>query len=100
MFQNLLQHKTFFTTIYWESDNNSILEYGYRGAYVAMKDNVTRRKKHEWTEDELIDLDYTVKALASLTTKWGRDGMVVPVEKAVQIFNDHVPQFLKELMDT
>lgn len=99
MFQNLLRHKALFSKIYWESDCNSILEYGYRGAYSAVKNNVKTSKRHEWTEDELIDLDYTIKALASLTTKWGRDGMVVPVEKAVQIFSDHVPSFLKALCD-
>jgi hypothetical protein len=99
MFGRLLRHKELFTKIYWEHDNNSILEYGYRGAYLAIKNNVTARKHHEWTEDELIDLDYAVKALASLTTKWGRDGMLIPLEKAVHIFNDHVPQFLKELCD-
>lgn len=99
MFTKLLEHKALFTQIYWENDNNSILEYGYRGAYCAIKINVTNRKHHAWTEDELIDLDYTVKALAALTTKWGRDGMVVPVEKAVQIFSDHIPSFLKELCD-
>jgi hypothetical protein len=100
MFQNLLQHKTLFTKIYWESDNNSILEYGYRGAYIAIKNNVQLRKKYEWKEDELVELDYAVKALAALTTKWGRDGMVVPVETAVHIFSSHVPPFLKELCDT
>lgn len=99
MFQNLLDHKAFFTKIYWESDTNSILEYGYRGAYVAIKQNVENRKKYIWSEQELIELDYAVKALASLTTKWGRDGMVVPVENAVRIFNSHVPEFLKELCD-
>ncbi len=100
MFQNLLSHKALFTKIYWENDNNSILEYGYRGGYSAVRDNVRRRKTHKWTEDELVELDYAIKALASLTTKWGRDGMVVPVETAVHIFNDHVPSFLKELCDT
>jgi hypothetical protein len=100
MFLNLLRHKALFTKIYWENDYNSILEYGYRGAFYAIKNTVKLRKKHEWTEDELIELDYTIKALASLTTKWGRDGMVVPVETAVKIFSDHVPPFLKELCDT
>jgi len=100
MFQNLLRHKALFTKIYWENDNNSILEYGYRGGYCAVKDNVRARKNHIWTEAELVELDYAIKALASLTTKWGRDGMVVPVETAVHIFSDHVPPFLKELCDT
>ncbi len=100
MFQNLLQHKALFTKIYWENDNNSILEYGYRGGYAAVKNNVQVRKNYEWKEYELVELDYAIKALASLTTKWGRDGMVVPVETAVHIFNDHVPPFLKELCDT
>lgn len=100
MFQNLLAHKALFIKIYWENDNNSILEYGYRGGYIAVKNNVQEHKNHEWTDEELLDLDYTIKALASLTTKWGRDGMVVPVEKAVQIFNMHIPQFLKDLVNT
>lgn len=100
MFQNLLEHKTFFTKIYWENDNNSILEYGYRGGYNAVKNNVRLRKNHNWTDDELVELDYTIKALAALTTKWGRDGMVVPVETAVHIFCNHIPAFLKELCDT
>jgi len=99
MFQNLLKKKALFTKIYWESDYNSILEYGYRGGYNAVKRNVEIRKNYVWTEDELVDLDYTIKALASLTTKWGRDGMVVPVEKVVHIFSDHVPPFLKRLCD-
>jgi hypothetical protein len=97
MFQNLLKQKALFTKIYWENDNNSILEYGYRGAYTAIKNNVELRKNHVWTNDELVELDYTIKALASLTTKWGRDGMVIPVETAVHIFSDHVPPYLKEL---
>lgn len=100
MFQNLLTRKTLFTKIYFENDYHSILEYGYRGGYDAVKKNVENRKKHVWTETELVELDYTIKALASLTTKWGRDGMQVPVDHIVQIFNDHVPQFLKELCDT
>jgi hypothetical protein len=100
MFESLLRHKGLFIKIYWENDNNSILEYGYRGALVAVQNNVEQRKKYIWTEDQLVDLDYTIKALASLTTKWGRDGMVVSVERAVQIFSDHIPQYLKELVDT
>jgi hypothetical protein len=100
MFLNLLEHKALFTKIYWENDNNSILEYGYRGAYFAMKANVENRKHYQWKEDELVELDYTIKALACLTTKWGRDGMVVPVETAVQIFSHHIPPYLKELCDT
>jgi hypothetical protein len=100
MLENLLSNKTLFTKIYWENDHNSILEYGYRGGYSAVKNNISQRKNHNWTEAELVELDYTVKALASLTTKWGRDGMVVPVETTVQIFSDHIPQFLKDLCDT
>ena len=99
MFLQLLKHKAFFTEVYWEHDNNSILEYGYRGGYNAIKDNITKRTNHEWTELELVRFDYTIKALASLTTKWGRDGMVVPVDTIVQIFSDHVPDFLKELVN-
>ena len=97
MFTNLLNHKALFTKIYWENDTNSILEYGYRGAYQSIKENITLHKHHDWTDDELVELDYTIKALAALTTKWGRDGMVVPIETAVKIFSDHVPGFLKEL---
>jgi hypothetical protein len=99
MFQNLLKHKSLFTRIYWESGYNSILEYSYRGGYSAVKKNVEIRKNYIWSDDELVELDYTIKALASLTTKWGRDGMVVPVEKIVHIFSDHVPPFLKRLCD-
>jgi hypothetical protein len=100
MFENLLSRKALFIKIYWENNYHSILEYGYRGGYDAVKKNVENRKKHVWSDTELVELDYTIKALASLTTKWGRDGMVVPVNFIVQIFNDHVPQFLKELCDT
>ena len=100
MFENILRYKTLFCRIYWENDYNSILEYGYRGAYSAIKRNVEIRKNHRWTNEELVELDYTIRALASLTTKWGRDGMVVPVEKMVHIFNTHIPPFLKELCDT
>lgn len=100
MFRNLLQHRSLFTKIYWENDYNSILEYGYRGGFNAVKKNVEIRKRHQWTDCELLELDYTIKALASLTTKWGRDGMVVPVEMIVKIFNDHIPFFLKTLVDT
>jgi hypothetical protein len=100
MFHLLLKHKVFFTEVYWEHDYNSILEYGYRGGYNAIKNNITQRKKHQWMDIELVELDYTIRALASLTTKWGRDGMVVPVETIVQIFSDHIPDFLKELCDT
>ncbi len=99
MFQNLLQHKPLFTKIYWENDNNSILEYGYRGALTAIENNIRLQKNHRWTHNELVELDYTIKALASLTTKWGRDGMVVPVEMAVRIFSDHIPPYFKELGD-
>lgn len=100
MFENLLKRKALFTKIYWENDYNSILEYGYRGGYLAIKNNVDARKKHVWTNMELVELDYTIKALASLTTKWGRDGMVVPVSHIVKIFSDHIPLFLKDLCDT
>ena len=99
MFENLLRNKKLFTKVYWESDYNSILEYGYRGAYCAIKKNVEIAKNHHWLETELIELDYAIKALASLTTKWGRDGMIVPVEHIVKIFNSHVPLFLKYLCD-
>ena len=100
MLQNLLRYKTLFSKIYWESDYNSILEYGYRGGYLAVKKNVEQRKKHAWTDEELVELDYTIKALATLTTKWGRDGMMVPVESIVHIFNQHIPSFLKDLCDS
>jgi hypothetical protein len=100
MFQNLLNNKAIFLRIYWESDYHSIPEYGYRGAYVAIKRNVEQRKNYQWTNDELVELDYTIKALATLTTKWGRDGMVVPVERIVYIFDQHLPKFLKDLCNT
>lgn len=100
MFQRLQERKVFFTKIYWENDNNSILEYGYRGGFNAVKTNVEKRKNYIWTKAEIVELDYTIKALAALTTKWGRDGMQVPVETMVHIFNTHVPDFLKELCDT
>lgn len=99
MFENLLKNKVFFTKIYWENDWNSILEYGYRGGYDAVKRNVECRKKYIWSNDELVELDYAIKALASMTTKWGRDGMVVPIDKIVAIFYDHVPVFLRDLCD-
>lgn len=99
MFTNLLINKSIFTKIYWENDRNSILEYGYRGGYSAIKKNVEHRKRYFFSNEESIELDYTIKALASLTTKWGRDGMVVPVEKIVSIFYDHVPDFLRNLCD-
>lgn len=100
MFENILRYKSLFGKIYWENDNNSILEYGYRGGFSAVKQNVAVRKNHRWTEEELNELDYTIWALASLTTKWGREGMVMPVATAVRIFSMHVPLFLKELCDT
>ncbi len=100
MFQNLLDNKALFLKIYWESDYHSIPEYGYRGAFSAIKSNVEKRKNYKWTNKELVELDYTIKALATLTTKWGRDGMVVPVEAIVHIFNQHIPNFLKDLCDT
>ena len=100
MFENILKHKPLFSKIYWENDNNSILEYGYRGGFSAIKHNIEARKKYRWTETELIELDYTIRALAALTTKWGRDGMVMSVETIVRIFSTHVPAFLKELCDT
>ncbi len=55
MFQNLLAHKALFIKIYWENDNNSILEYGYRGGYNAVKNNVELHKNHTWTDEELLD---------------------------------------------
>lgn len=99
MFQNLLKHKTLFTRICWENDHNSIPEYGYRGVYSAIKNNIKHRIDYEWTHDELMELDYTTRALASLATKWGCDGMVLPVETAVKILNEHVPPFFKKLCD-
>lgn len=100
MFENILRHKVLFGIIYWENDNNSILEYGYRGGYTAVERNVAIRKNHRWTKDELVELDYTIRALAALTTKWGRDGMVVPVETMIHIFSTHVPSFLRDLCNT
>ncbi len=100
MFQNLLDNKALFLKIYWENDYHSIPEYGYRGAYSAIKRNVEQRKNYKWMNEELVELDYTIKALATLTTKWGRDGMQVPVEKIVRIFNQHIPDFLKYLCNT
>jgi hypothetical protein len=97
MFQKLLDNKALFLKLYWENDYHSIPEYGYRGGFFAVKNNVKKRKNHVWTNDELVELDYTIKALATLTTKWGRDGMVVPVETIVRIFNQHIPDFLKDL---
>jgi hypothetical protein len=100
MFQNLLDNKALFLKIYWESDYHSIPEYGYRGGFSAIKKNVEQRKKYKWTNDELVELDYTIKALATLTTKWGRDGMEIPVEAIVRIFNHHIPDHLIDLCNT
>ncbi len=100
MFQNLLDNKALFTKIYWESDYHSIPEYGYRGGFLAIKRNVEQRKNYKWAHEELVELDYTIKALATLTTKWGRDGMEVPVKKIVNIFDSHIPNFLKNLCNT
>ena len=100
MFENLLRNKALFTKIYWENDYNSILEYGYRGANISIKKNVEIKKNHVWTDSELVELDYAIKALASLTTKWGRDGMVVPIDHIVKIFKSHVPLFLVDLCDS
>lgn len=99
MFSETLQIKELFLKFSRENDHRSILEHGRRVGYRNIRNNIEARKKRTLTEHEAILLDYTFNAMSSLTTKWSRDGMVVPVETAVQIISELIPPEIKELCD-
>lgn len=45
------------------------------------------------TDQELFELDYSIRSLSAMTTKWAEEGMEVPAEQICALFSRFVPAF-------
>ena len=96
-FVGLEKERAFFQSAFFDRTYNSALEHGYRIASNKYQEILPDPMQRQFTPDERFQLDYLVRALSMMTAKWGSEGMTVPPKRMAELFEDHIPGFLKQL---
>lgn len=92
MFEYMLENKFFFMKACVTYGYNSILEYGYRNLFNKYTEYA--KKNFKLNNDQVLQIDYMVKAYSAMTIKWAIDGMVISPGRMAGLFKDHAPGFL------
>lgn len=95
MLQGMLERAAFYKKVFVCKDYQSLFAYGYRQSLIIHIENLEKRFGRPLTEQELFELDYSVRALSAMTTKWAEEGMEPPVESMTQLFARIVPPFTR-----
>ena len=95
MLRGLLAEKAFFQRAFEKKDYQSLFSYGYRKSLIIHIANLEKRLNRSLTEDEVFELDYTVRSLSVMTTKWAEEGMDVPPERLAILFDRFLPEFAR-----
>ena len=95
MFQGLLERSAFYQKCFVYKDYHSLFSYRYRKSLSSPIDNIEQTLGRPLTDHELFELDYTVRSLSVMTTKWAEEGMVVPPEDMTLLFGRFIPPFAR-----
>ena len=95
MLSGLKEHAEFYQKCFICKDYHSLFAYGYRKSLSHHIDNIERRLGRALTKQELFELDYSVRALSAMTTKWAESGMQPSVEDTTRLFSRFVPPFAR-----
>ena len=95
MFEGMLERASFYQKCFVCKDYHSLFSYGYRKSLICHIDNIEQKLGRSLTEHELFELDYTVRSLSVMTTKWAEEGMEPSVEDMTQLFSRFVPPFAR-----
>lgn len=95
MLTGLKEHADFYQKCFVCKDYHSLFAYGYRKSLGCHIENIERRLGRALTQQERFELDYSVRALSAMTTKWAEEGMEPSVEAATQLFSRFVPPFAR-----
>ena len=95
MLNGLEENAEFYQKCFALKDYHSLFAYGYRKSLVHHIENIERKLGRILTEQERFELDYSVRALSALTTKWAEEGMEPSVEATTQLFSRFVPPFAR-----
>lgn len=95
MLSGLLERRTFFKKVFVSKDYQSLFAYGYRKSLIIHIENIERRLGRSLSDQELFELDYSVRALSAMTTKWAEEGMEPSVEHMTRLFSRFVPPFAR-----
>lgn len=95
MLQALLERRPFFTRSFAKKDYRSLFVYGYRTTLEVHVRNIQLKLGRDLTPQERFELDYIVRALSAMTTKWAEEGMRQPPEDMAALFSRFVPPFAR-----
>lgn len=95
MLQGLLKRCEFFKKLFSHKDYQSLFSYGYRKSLIIHIENIERLMGRSLTDQELFELDYTIRALSAMTSKWAEEGMEVPAEQICALFSRYIPAFTR-----
>lgn len=95
MLRGLLERRDFFRSLFTRKDYSSLFSYGYRKSLIIHIENIERLLARPLTEQELFELDYTVRSLSAMTTKWAEEGMEGPPERLACLFDRFIPAFCR-----
>lgn len=95
MLSGLASRSAFYQRVFISKDYRSLFAYGYRKSLVRHIENIERKLGRPLTEQELFELDYSVRALSAMTTKWAEEGMEPSVESMTQLFSRFIPPFAR-----
>ena len=97
MLCGLQERAPFYKKVFICKDYHSLFAYGYRKSLIYHIENIERRLGRPLTEQELFELDYSVRALSAMTTKWAEEGMEPSAEEMTRLFSRFVPPFARLL---
>ena len=95
MLSGLLERRSFFKKVFVSKDYQSLFAYGYRSSLIIHIENIERKLGRSLSDQELFELDYSVRALSAMTTKWAEEGMEPSVEDMTQLFSRFGPPFAR-----
>ena len=95
MFSSMQARAAFYKKVFVCKDYYSLFAYGYRKSLLIHIENIERRLGRPLSENELFELDYSVRALSAMTTKWAEEGMEPSAEEMTRLFSRFVPTFAR-----
>ena len=95
MMRGLLDERDLFQRAFAQKGYQSLFSYGYRQSLLIHIANIEKRINRSLTEAELFELDYTIRSLSTMTSKWAEEGMEIPPEQLAALFDRFIPAFAR-----
>ena len=95
MLHGIKEHAEFYQKCFVFKDYQSLFAYGYRKSLCYHIENLQSRLGRELTEQERFELDYSVRALSAITTKWAESGMEPSIGSLTMLLARFVPPFAR-----